>query len=275
MHRPIVAALLAFVLSFPLLGIAGRTTALDEEPCVTVGFHAAAGGKATNGHTQRVEVVAYLQDGRSLVAVFPYDWTYEDPARDNPFYGANVFRYRTPFAVQLPKERLEKQSLPPIIAYVLEHTDAGGHLHTKSCPPSTPPPATTLHEGINAGTLIRHVRNTTHEPLYLTSEIRSKADGPITVCLLALNIGKHPIDHLDLRFDFNLSSGIVIATPYEWRVSLEPTTAERNQWYDIILSMSSAGQDACVPITDDPRLKPNLDAIREIDITIVGMHTSG
>lgn len=274
MHKSIVAGLLCFALSIPLAEIAFATTGLDGEPCVTLGFHAAAGRSARDGRTQGVEVVAHLQDGRTLTGVFPYDWIYENPARDNPFYRANAFQDGKPFAVQLPKKRLEKKAISPVIAYVLEHTDASGRLHANSCAPPTAPPATTLHERINARKLVRHLRNMTHQPLYITSEFVSKGDGPVKVCLLALNIGTQKIDRLELRFDFTLNSGVVVATPYEWLAALEPTTAERDQWQDIIVSMAFADRKACVPITEDPRLRANVDAISTIDITIVGIHAA-
>jgi hypothetical protein len=265
-----VWAAVALLLAAPVRAADPSVRALDREPCVTVGFAAGVEIDAT-GHRQRVVAEARLRDGRRLDGLFPYDWTYANPARDNPFFGANAFRGDRPFRVQRPPHPLDPATLSPVVAYLLEHTDGDGHSHVRACPPLSGAAGMTLSERFWRHFVRVRVGHVTDDNLVVQVAL-VHGNAPVSVCALALNIGAIPVERVRLRWIFTLRSGTV-TTSQNWRVFLAPSAspATRDGWGDAFSAIASHGPQSCAPISGDPRLKNKMNDIEQISLTVLGV----
>lgn len=235
---------------------------------MTVGFSATE-PIDPSGHRERVYAVAILHDGRQLSENFPYDWTFRNPARDNPFYGANGFRTDRPLIVQRPPRGVDPRTLPPVIAFVLAHLDRHGRFHGRRCPPSGAVEIT-FFERVSEGMVRRRLAHATEDDLVAQFATVNSA-GAISVCAFAANVGKKPVVRVRLRWQFKLRSETV-TTLQDWRVRLDPSPLPRR--YDVtgrFYAQASTGPKSCAQITNDPRLKNRVDEIEEIALTVLGV----
>jgi len=270
-HAAVWAAGVVLLLTSPVRATDHSASVLDREPCVTVGFSAGVEIDAS-GHRQRVVAIATLRDGRQLEGVFPYDWTYAHPTRDNRLFGANRFRTDLPLRIQRPPRQLDPRTVSPVIAYVLEHTDAGGHFHGRACPPLSGAAEMALPERLEKGQIRERIAHATDDNLAVHVALVHARTGSFTVCALALNIGTTAVERVRLRWDFKLRTGTV-TTSRDWRVSLAPSAspATLGGWFDAFGAMASHGPESCAPLSDDPRLKNKLNDIEGISLTVIGV----
>ncbi|MDB5042528.1 MAG: hypothetical protein JWN27_3254 [Candidatus Eremiobacteraeota bacterium] len=265
----VAAALL--LLAAPVCASDIPASALDREPCVSLRF-APALEIDSSGHRQRVVAFAMLRDGRELEGLFPYDWTYADPAHENPFFGANAFRTDLPIRIQRPPHPLAPRTVSPVIAYILEHTYGDGHLRVRTCPPLTGATDRTFSGRLTEHVIGLQVRHATDDDFVVQVASAQKGAGPITVCALALNVGARPVERVRLRWDFRLRSGTV-TTSQDWHVLLSKSAApvSRGAWFDAFLAIASHGPQICAPISDDSRLKKVVDDIEQISLTVLSV----
>ena len=200
------AAAVALLLTAPVRAADPSAIALDREPCVTVQAEG-AGQIDPTGHRQRVVALATLRDGRRLTELFPYEWTYANPARDNPFFRANAFRTDLPVRIQRPRRPLDPRTVSPLIAFVLEHTGADGHFHGRACTPWSGAEDRTFAGRVSEHQVPERIAHATDDNLVVQIALVQKGAGPITVCAVARNIGKKPVERVRLRWDFKLRSG--------------------------------------------------------------------
>lgn len=244
-------------------------TALDREPCVTMVFRATQQTDPT-GHREYVYATAKFRDGREAGAMFPYVWTYADPARQSPFFGTNTFQSDVPLRIQRVPRALDPRTVSPVIAYILEHTDPGGRYHGRPCPPWSIPDRT-FFERVSEGLIPRRVHHAADDGL--VAEIAPVSDhGVISVCALAVNIGPKPVRRVRLRWDLKLRSETV-TTPRDWDVSLAPSDVprERAALSDALAAMASRGVMSCAAITNDPRLSKKIDDVEQISLTVLAV----
>jgi len=265
----VMAAAAVLLLIAPVRAAERSAGALDREPCVTIGFSTGIGIDPT-GRRERVLAIARLRDGREITEVFPYDWTYSNPAHDNPFFGTNGFRSDLPVKIQKPPRRFDSRTVSPVIAYVLEHTDHDGRFHARACPPLSGVGDRTFPERFSDKFIAVRIGHATDDNLAVEVGLSHKGAGPFTVCAFALNVGTKPVERVRLRWNFKLRSGSA-TTPQDWRVELPASAGPRKGSREALIMEVSRAPHSCVPVSDDPRLKNKLNDIEQISLTVLGV----
>jgi len=109
-----------------------------DTPCGVVEFKPVAAPKYSNGTaSEPVDATVTFPDGHHESARFPYPWVYpngeqNDPWSDtnlkNPNYGDVTLRFPPPGA--------DTSAFPPLIQYILKHTNSEGYTNLQPCPHS-------------------------------------------------------------------------------------------------------------------------------------------
>ena len=111
------------------------TQAATDTParCGTVEYRPYAAPRYSAGAAfEHVEATLY-SDGRvPEKARFPYTWDYRDSERTDPWSSANAQK-DVPIPVQPPPPGFDRTSLPPLIAFILAHTNRRGYVTIPQC----------------------------------------------------------------------------------------------------------------------------------------------
>ncbi len=73
-------------------------------------------------------------DGHTESARFPYPWIYADGERTDPWSNTNLAKPNVEATLQLPPPDSDRSTFPPLITYILAHTNAGGYTDLPECP---------------------------------------------------------------------------------------------------------------------------------------------
>ncbi len=124
----------------PLFGTAAptaapRPAATPSKPCgfvsfVPVGWRRSPGG----GAEETIKAMVTYPDGHQESAVFPYPWIYPNAEETDPWSNTNLSRGAFAITLQRPPPGTDMAKLPPLIEYVLRHTDAAGYTDLAECP---------------------------------------------------------------------------------------------------------------------------------------------
>ncbi len=117
-------------------GLLAVTPAPGAAPCGLVDFAPAAAPRYVNGTAyERLRARVTFPDGHTESAVFPYPWVYPDGERTDPWSATNLRAgVSTPVALQMPPPGFDRSTLPPPLAYIVDHTDERGWTTLTSCP---------------------------------------------------------------------------------------------------------------------------------------------
>ena len=91
---------------------------------------------------EKIAAIVSFSDGHRERAVFPYPWTYRDPETHDPWSASNLRNMRFVVTVQRPPAGFS-DPLPPLISFVLNHTDERGYTTLPACPASPAPASPT------------------------------------------------------------------------------------------------------------------------------------
>jgi hypothetical protein len=114
------------------------TTAPITAPCGYVEFKPWSAPRFVNGTAhESIAMTVHFRDGHTESEKIPYDWVYPDGERTDPWSHTNLQRgdFAVPF--QFPPPGFERSKLPPLVAFVVDHTSIGGFTDLPVCPSGT------------------------------------------------------------------------------------------------------------------------------------------
>jgi hypothetical protein len=130
----------AFVMCLMLASVFGTSApvlAVDAAPseCGVVEFVPAAAPQLVGNTTEeRIKATVTFSDGHRESAIFPYRWIYPNGEVTDPWSNTNLRHADFLVTMQLPPPGTDTSAYPPLIRYVLAHTNASGYTILKDCP---------------------------------------------------------------------------------------------------------------------------------------------
>jgi hypothetical protein len=115
----------------------GNGAASAESPCGVVDFSVDPAGDERRGNTvtERVFASVTFPDGhREPPVAFPYRWVYENAEQTDPWSFTNSNKPTLLVALQTPPPGTDVSTYPPVIQYILKHTQPNGTTDLPPCP---------------------------------------------------------------------------------------------------------------------------------------------
>ncbi|GAC1578814.1 MAG: hypothetical protein NVS3B7_12550 [Candidatus Elarobacter sp.] len=105
-------------------------------PCGFVDFKPTGAPRYSNGTAyEPIAATVTFPDGHSETANFPYKWVYPNGEQNDPWSDTNLRKDATaPAPMQAPPAGADVSSYPPLIQYIIKHTDASGFTLLPECP---------------------------------------------------------------------------------------------------------------------------------------------
>jgi hypothetical protein len=104
-------------------------------PCGYVEFRPTAAPRYQNGTAyEPIQATVHFPDGHAESARFPYPWVYPNGEQNDPWSDTNLKKGDFPIALQTPPPGTDIGSLPPLLQYILRHSDASGLTDLPECP---------------------------------------------------------------------------------------------------------------------------------------------
>jgi len=82
-----------------------------------------------------VQATVTFPDGHRESAVFPYKWVYPNGEQTDPWSSTNLKNPNFVTVLHFPPPGMDRSSFPPLIQYIINHTDSGGYTDLPDCPP--------------------------------------------------------------------------------------------------------------------------------------------
>ncbi|HEX3467461.1 MAG TPA: hypothetical protein VHT05_05215 [Candidatus Elarobacter sp.] len=106
-----------------------------DTPCGVVDFIPYAAPKYSNGTaSEPIEAKVTFPDGHRETARFPYPWVYPDGEHTDPWSDTNLKDPNFVTTLRLPPPGSDPSTFPPLIQYILKHTDPQGFTYLQPCP---------------------------------------------------------------------------------------------------------------------------------------------
>lgn len=138
----LAAALAAVAASLGLIAPGAATPTPVPAPCGAVTFLPYGAPRVVSGTMmERIRATVAFGDGHAETATFPYLWVYPNGEQTDPWSYTNL--KNDPggaVALQLPPPGTDEKTLPPLIAYIVAHTNAAGVTSLADCRPDRPAP---------------------------------------------------------------------------------------------------------------------------------------
>jgi len=116
-------------------GGAGTGAVNADAPCGYVEFIPAESPRiAGNVAYEKIRTTVHFPDGHTESEDFPYPWVYADYMATDPWSPMNVRKTDLVVFAQLPPPGADVRRFPPIVRYVLDHTNASGGTVLQPCP---------------------------------------------------------------------------------------------------------------------------------------------
>jgi hypothetical protein len=108
-----------------------------DTPCGFVDFKPTAAPKYSGTTaSEPVEATVTFPDGHHESARFPYLWTYPDGEQTDPWSETNLKNPNFITTLRFPPAGADTSTYPPLIQYILTHTDSQGYTNLHLCPQS-------------------------------------------------------------------------------------------------------------------------------------------
>jgi hypothetical protein len=108
-----------------------------NSPCGFVDFRPHGAPRYSNGTaTEVIRATVSFPDGHTETAEFPYPWVYPNGEQTDPWSDTNLKKGDFEIALQLPPPGSNAGSFPPLIQYILKHTNGAGTTDLPPCPKS-------------------------------------------------------------------------------------------------------------------------------------------
>jgi hypothetical protein len=89
--------------------------------------------RADGTRYERIAAMVRFADGHSESATFPYPWIYPDGEQNDPWSATNLGRGDFNIPVVLPPAEADLSTFPPLIRYILDHTNPKGFTTLSHC----------------------------------------------------------------------------------------------------------------------------------------------
>jgi hypothetical protein len=104
------------------------------EKCADISFHPVGPARIQAGTAyETIAILARFADGRREQVTFAYPWVYANFEANDPWSSSNLRNRDFVTFVQQPPEGFDLTTLPPLVVYVLAHTDARGATNVPHC----------------------------------------------------------------------------------------------------------------------------------------------
>jgi hypothetical protein len=109
-----------------------------DTPCGIVEFKPTAAPKYSSDGTasEPVEATVTFPDGHREAARFPYPWIYPNGEQTDPWSNTNLKDPNFVTTLRFPPAGSDTSTYPPLIQYILKHTDSQGYTNLQPCPQS-------------------------------------------------------------------------------------------------------------------------------------------
>jgi hypothetical protein len=108
-----------------------------DTPCGFVDFKPTAAPKYSGTTaSEPVEATVTFPDGHHESARFPYLWTYPNGEQTDPWSDTNLKNPNFITTLRFPPPGADTSTYPPLIQYILTHTDSQGYTNLHPCPQS-------------------------------------------------------------------------------------------------------------------------------------------
>jgi hypothetical protein len=87
-----------------------------------------------NGVSEHVVATVSFPDHHQESAAFPYRWVYAGGEETDPWSATNLQKSAMTIPLVMPPPGADRSSYPPLIQYILQHTDANGITDLSPCP---------------------------------------------------------------------------------------------------------------------------------------------
>ncbi len=116
----------------------GNGSVNADTPCGIVEFKPIAAPKYDHGAaSEPVEATVTFPDGHHESALFPYPWIYSNGEQSDPWSDTNLKNPNFITTLRFPPAGADASTYPPLIQYILKHTDPQGYTYLKPCPQSS------------------------------------------------------------------------------------------------------------------------------------------
>ena len=122
-------------------------------------------------------------DGHRETAVFPYSWVYPNGEMTDPWSATNLRHPDFAVTLQLPPPGTDVTTYPPLIQYVLKHTDANGYTNLAECARTGPRATAIPTSAADVAREVNAMRAKAEKagPMWLTFVDETPADSPIKI----------------------------------------------------------------------------------------------
>lgn len=138
--RSVAVIVVVALVPYAGLGAAGgatpspRPSPSPAAPCGYVDFIPTARAQYQDGTAyERIKAIVSFPDGHKETAEFPYRWVYPNGEQTDPWSSTNLRRPNFAVTLQQPPAGSDLTAFPPLIQYVLRHTDASGYTQLRNC----------------------------------------------------------------------------------------------------------------------------------------------
>jgi hypothetical protein len=106
-----------------------------NSPCGFVDFKPTAAPRYSNGTAfEPVQATVSFPDGHTETARFPYVWPYPNGEQTDPWSDTNLKNPNFVTTLRFPPAGSDPSTFPPLIQYIIKHTDQGGYTDLPPCP---------------------------------------------------------------------------------------------------------------------------------------------
>ncbi len=106
-----------------------------DTPCGFVDFKPYAAPRYSGGTAyEPVQAVVTFPDGHQESARFPYPWIYPNGEQNDPWSDTNLKKGDFDITLQTPPPGADTSSFPPLVQYILKHSNPQGYTLLPKCP---------------------------------------------------------------------------------------------------------------------------------------------
>jgi hypothetical protein len=106
-----------------------------DTPCGFVDFLPSEPPRYSNGTaSETIRAKVTFPDGHAETVYFPYKWLYPNGEQTDPWSDTNLRKGDFPITLQTPPPGSNVGSFPPLVQYILKHSDPGGYTDLPVCP---------------------------------------------------------------------------------------------------------------------------------------------
>jgi hypothetical protein len=106
-----------------------------DTPCGVVYFLPTGAPRYSNGTAfEPMQATVTFPDGHRESARFPYPWVYPNGEQTDPWSETNGKNPNFIATLHFPPPGTDTSTFPPLIQYIISHTDPGGYTNLQPCP---------------------------------------------------------------------------------------------------------------------------------------------